>query len=631
MSGIFGMVRRDGAALADELATMREAMPRWGPDGFGQWQEGVAGLGQARLHSLPESRCEDLPAWDESAGFAFTAAGRLDNRQALVDELSLSGRREPLADTGVMMAAYRRWRDTAAERLQGDWALAAWHPAQRRLFVARDPFGETALYYCCHPSAVAFASSQRAVVALGLSPIELDELYLAQYLISWPAYHGERTAASAARRLPPAHTLTVTPEGAHTRLYRRLEDQPVARMKTRDQYVTRLRDTFSQAVSTRLRTSGPVGVAVSGGLDSTAVAAVAAEHARRRGERLTAFTSVPIASARDDELMFGDELPLVRALAQLAGNIDVEPVTAAGVSPIQGIRWALEVYAAPIHAASNMFWLLELHRQAAASGHRVLLNGAVGNGGISWGGNPLSQPLAGQVQTLGAGQWGRRARQVSPRALWSWMAKRRQDPRWYRATAIAPAFAQRLDVGRRRLEDPKTFPRNAREERLVLLKPGRSMVGLTSAELSAYFGLDVRDPTGDLDVLQFTLSVPDRIFRAPHDGGSRWLIREAMRGLVPDQIRLNRRKGLQAADLVARLQRSGDEVEEALAEVAGGPAADYVDIAYMRECWTAIRRDDNRDTHRLAVSVLTRGIMGGLFANAAGRGELPGPATPPGF
>jgi asparagine synthase (glutamine-hydrolysing) len=609
---------------------MRAAMARWGPDGFGHWQEGVAGLGQARLHTLPESRHEDLPAWDESAGFAFTAAGRLDNRQALIEELGLSGRREPLADTRVMMAVYRRWREAAPERLQGDWALAAWHPAQRRLFVARDPFGETALYYCCHDSAVAFASSQRAVVALGLSPIELDELYLAQYLISWPGYHGERTAASAARRLPPSHTLTVTQQGAVTRLYRRLEDQPEVRLEVREDYVNRLRQTFSRAVATRLRTTGPVGIAVSGGLDSTAVAAMAAEHARRRGERVTAFTSVPIASARDDDRMFGDELPFVRVLADLAGNIDVEPVTAAGVSPIQGIRWGLEVYAAPLHAASNMFWLLDLHRQAVASGHRVLLNGAVGNGGISWGGNPLSQPLAAQVRTLGLGQWGRRrARQVSPRSLWSWMANRRQDPQWYRTTAIAPAFAQRLDVNERRLKDPDTFPRSAREERLALLKPGRSTVGLTTAELGAYFGLDIRDPTADLDVLQFTLSIPDHIFRAPEDGSPRWLIREATRGPVPDQIRLNRRKGLQAADLVQRLRRCGDEVEAALAELARGPAADYVDVAYMRECWRAIGREDTPETHRLAVSILTRGTMAGLFANAAARGELPGAAPPP--
>ena len=67
MSGIFGLVRRDGAPVADALATMRAAMPRWGPDGFGEWCERDAALGQARLIATPESRFEDLPAWDGAA------------------------------------------------------------------------------------------------------------------------------------------------------------------------------------------------------------------------------------------------------------------------------------------------------------------------------------------------------------------------------------------------------------------------------------------------------------------------------------------------------------------------------------------------------------------------------------
>lgn len=212
MSGIFGLVRRNGAPVGDALSTMRAAMPRWGPDGFGEWSDDDAGLGQARTFSMPESQAEALPIHDAIAGFAFTAAGRLDNRAALIAELDLPERGRDLPDSGVMMAAYRRWGDDAPPRLLGDWSFAAWHPAQRRLFLARDLLGHAALYYCCDRHTVAFSASLRALLALGLTPIELDELYLAQYLISWPRYHGERTASSAARRLTPAHTLTVRPE-----------------------------------------------------------------------------------------------------------------------------------------------------------------------------------------------------------------------------------------------------------------------------------------------------------------------------------------------------------------------------------------------------------------------------------
>jgi asparagine synthase (glutamine-hydrolysing) len=624
VSGIFGLVRRDGAPVGDALSTMRAAMPQWGPDGFGEWSDDDAGLGQARTFSMPESHAEALPAHDPIAGFAFTAAGRLDNRDALIAELDLPQRGRDLPDSGVMMAAYRRWGEGAPRRLLGDWSFAAWHPVQRRLFLARDLLGHAALFYHCDRHTVAFSASLPALLAVGLTPIELDELYLAQYLISWPRYHGERTASSAARRVPPAHTLTATPEGVQTRCYRRLEDESQLLLPSRSDYVVALRQTFDEAVRTRLRCVGPVGVTLSGGLDSSAVAVTAAAMVRERGERLTAFTSVPIGSSRDDRSMFGDELPFVRAIAAAAGNIDIEPVPASGVSPIDGIRWALQVYGEPIHAASNMFWLLDLHRQVKAAGSLVLLTGARGNGTISWAGDPFALPVGGQLSTLGYQRWLRlRVRRALPVRMWLELAKRRVDPDWYRASAIAPAFAQRLRLAERRLEDPETLDGARGDLRLLALKPGRSNQGSNTATLGASFGIDVRDPTADARVLALTLSVPEEIFRNPDDGSGRWLIREAMRDRVPDQVRLNRRRGLQAADLVARLRHRPGEVDDALDEVGEGPAADYLDIAHMRDCWGTIQREDTPDSHRMAVSILTRGIMAGLFANAVRRGKLP--------
>jgi asparagine synthase (glutamine-hydrolysing) len=486
--------------------------------------------------------------------------------------------------------------------------------------------GHTALYYHCDAHAVAFSSSQRALLALRLTPLHLDELYLGQYLISWPRYHGERTAASALRRLPPAHTLAVTPEQARVACYWRLEDQiKPLRLPTRSDYAVALREIFDDAVRTRLRSQGPVGVMLSGGLDSGTVTATAAGLVRETGQRITGFTSVPIGSARDDDWMFGDELPFVRATAAAAGNVDVVPVPASRLSPIEGIRRALDLFGAPQHAASNMFWMLELYEHARENGCRVLLNGGVGNSSISWPGDPLSQPLSYQLGRLGLEKLLRQrvARALPPRLRVS-LAKRRLDSDWYRGTAIAPEFARRLELAQRRLEDPETFPRTPLAQRLGMLKPGRSRLGTITAELGARFGIDVRDPTADLRVLSFTLSVPDAVFIDPSDGSRRWLVREAMRGRLPDQVRLNRRQGLQAADLVTRLRSCAGEVDDALDELQAGPATAYLDVARMRASWRAIQREDTVDTYRMAVSILTRGIMAGLHVNAVVCGDALG-------
>jgi asparagine synthase (glutamine-hydrolysing) len=136
----------------------------------------------------------------------------------------------------------------------------------------------------------------------------------------------------------------------------------------------------------------------------------------------------------------------------------------------------------------------------------------------------------------------------------------------------------------------------------------------------------MRDPTGDVRLISYMLAVPDAVFIDPRTGTDRWVIREAMRGILPDEVRLNRRLGVQAADVVPRLRGTADEVEVTLDELAGGRAAEYLDVPYMRETWKLIQRDDTPESFRKAGNVLLRGVMAGLCVNALERVPS-GPAT----
>ena len=101
----------------------------------------------------------------------------------------------------------------------------------------------------------------------------------------------------------------------------------------------------------------------------------------------------------------------------------------------------------------------------------------------------------------------------------------------------------------------------------------------------------------------------------PVTGLDRWLIRAAMKDRLPDEVRLNRRRGRQAADLVPRLRACAAEVEAALDELQRGPAAAYIDVTYVREVWQLIQTQDTPEASNKAISILTRGIMAGLFVN----------------
>ncbi|MBI5301188.1 MAG: asparagine synthetase B [Chloroflexi bacterium] len=637
MSGIFGIIYRDGAPVAAHtLETMRDAMAHWGRDGGGMWRDGCAGLGQLLFISTPEAKSEQLPRVDLATGIVFTAAARVDNRDEIISDLGLQiadlqapisksaicNLQPTISDGDLILHAYRKWGESCVTRIYGDWSFAAWHPAERKLFLARDHFGNTSLYYYADARVIAFASDRRALLALNLAPMELDELYLAQVLISWSAYHGERTISKTIHRLPPAHSLTFTPERLDVRQYWRLEDTPIMRLSRREDYVVAFRHVFDQAVRARLRSprmSGEgVGVTLSGGLDSGSVTATAAQFLRAEGKRLTAFTSVPLS---DPSIYvgqrFGDELAFAQATAQFAGNVDCVPITAATITPIQAIRRMLEIHGEPAHAAGNFFWLIELERAAQTQGCRVLLTGQMGNAGISWTGNVFSQPLALQLQNLGWRKWMKETIKRAAPSSWLIEWQRRRTPaNWYRGSAIHPDFARRLGLFEQRLNDPgERLPRDPRAMRFQILQPGRSFGGALHAEMGAAHGLEIRDPTADARVLAFTLSVPDDIFMDAQTGLDRWLIRAAMQGRLPDEVRLNRRRGRQAGDLVPRLRACGSEVETALDELARGPASEYVDVPYMRQVWQMIQTQGTPQAFSKTVTVLTRGIMAGLFVN----------------
>ncbi|MBI4866412.1 MAG: asparagine synthetase B [Candidatus Wallbacteria bacterium] len=622
MSGMFGYARLDGApAEAEALEKMRQAMLAWGPDGASLWRQGPAGLGQARLFDTPEARLEALPWLDEPSGVAFTAAARIDNRTELADALGLN-RTEALAmaDGELLRRAYLVWGTQTPRHVLGDWAFAAWHVAEQRLFLARDHFGITSLYYHASSQVFAFASDVRALLALGLAPVELDELYLAQLIVVWPAYLGNRTIRKSISRLPPAHHLEIAAGRLVADCYWHMEDVSEARLARRQDYVETFRDLFDEAVRDRLRSASPIASTLSGGLDSGSITATAARMLGAGGKRLLALTSAPEWPAEHFAPGYhADELPQARAVAELSGNVDLCIIRGRTLTPMAAMRSGLAIHSEPQHAAGNLFWLHELERTARDLGHHVLLTGQAGNGGYSWSGWLDSQPLSAVRRAYGMARMMRQTvKRAIPGALRAWWMNRNHGPKAHLAgSSIHSDFAKRLDLVEAMADDPGL--REAAtplEARFRHLHPGRAVSGAIHAELGAAHELSVRDPTCDIRLLSFSLSIPDRFFIDHATGADRWLARGAMRERLPEVVRLGKRRGRQAADLVPRLRACAGEVEAALTEVERGPASSYVDCRRMREVWVRIQREDSPRAFLEAAAILTRGLMAGLFVNS---------------
>ena len=594
-------------------------MAHWGPDGTAIWHDQDCGFGHCLLYNTPESIHERLPYWQGDCRLAITAEARLDNRDELCDYFAIPyAERLTTPDSALILQAFLRWGEACPDHLLGDWSFAIWNPDECKLFLARDHHGNTSLCYWQTEQAFAFASDPQALYAIG-APRRLNELYLAQVLTSWPAYHGPQTIDLDIQRLPPAHTMTITPRETRVWRYWTPEETPELHLRHRDDYVEGFLEVYEAAVRCRLRSYRPVGVTLSGGLDSGSVTALAARSLAHQGQRLTAFTAVPRyhSSHSVGPRRFGDETPYAAATASCFGNIDHCLLDSAGTTPMNGIGHTLAVMSEPSHAASNHFWISDLLDQARSRGLGTLLTGQGGNATVSWAGAPHLRSTWAALRHKG---WKSGVKQVLPFWLLRQVRRCQALDNWS-ASAIHPDFAHRIGLKALRIEalgrdlslaDSWRKPSDLRH---AIIQPGKGRVGDLWARWGAGSNLEIRDPTFDKRVMSYTLSVPDSVWDAPEGGGDRWLMRQAMAGLLPDEVRLNRDRGRQSADLAGRLLASAGEVDAALAAVDGAPANEYLDLGKMRQAWRDVQQEASpMHTHR-AGSILLRGLMAGLFLN----------------
>ena len=333
--------------------------------------EGVA-LGHAALPTTPEADHERLPASDASGRYWLTWDGRLDNRDELERDLGIARRSVvPPSDADYVLAAYARWGEECLHRLLGDWALAIWDAEARLLLCAKDPLGWRPLCYRESSGVLAVGSEPRQLFAgSGRSPLP-DYEYLARFLAGALQKCGS-TCYEGVRELEGGERLVV--EGGTVRVEHFWTPPPPRDLGFRrfEEYVDEFETVFARATGARMRSNRPVAVALSGGLDSSYVAAVAAGHG---GATVGAITAITLYAA-DAGL---DEREHVRQVAGPLGlrHLEIDADDCWGFSS----RWlADETWDAPdvpLPAALSV----RLGQSVRELGCGVLLNG---DGGDEW-------------------------------------------------------------------------------------------------------------------------------------------------------------------------------------------------------------------------------------------------------
>lgn len=281
MCGLFGALSFDGNAINSEHAErMSERVARRGPDDKGEFFDGPVMLGHRRLSIIDLSPAGHQPMQDSSGRYAIVFNGTIYNYPELREILIGKGYRfNSHSDTEVIINAYACWGDDCVERLHGMFAFAIWDSQQQNLFLARDRMGIKPLYYAVSPAGFYFASNPQALLATGLFATDIDPVGLHHQLSLHAVIPAPRTLIKSIRKCRPAYSMRITRDGKISeQRYWSLRASRPAEPLTADEWNDAIHDSLMQAVKKRLTIADvPVGVLLSGGLDSSLLVALLAE------------------------------------------------------------------------------------------------------------------------------------------------------------------------------------------------------------------------------------------------------------------------------------------------------------------------------------------------------------------
>lgn len=569
----------------------------------------------------------------------FAAIVRLDNRKELASALGLADTElAQVSDAELIQRLFERWGDAGVAKCLGAFAFAHWDGQARRLTLGRDCLGNQSLFYHLGAEFICFATTLGALFALPDVPRAIDEIALANF-IALNLTESVRTFYTGIERVPSRSLVSIDNTGVHRRHYwaPNLDAPPPYRRD--EDYVDRARELFDLAVAAATRDTPRVAIALSGGLDSSAIAATAARQGT--AERITCFCNVPPPGTAIDvgPLRYVDERDKVEALGWMHPALDLQFIEPGFDHPkAHDDTWRFVRANVPALAGSSLGSGLELTDALVRAGHRTVLVGSHGNFGLSWSGR-----LA-LLELLRTGRWGTflhdlhaDARETNrslartfasnivipaaPRGVRRLIDRLRgRDPDSVAGhSALNPAFIAETGLVQQWREqrfDPwfgpdDSNPRRWRAYRLFdFAQYSRDMRG----QAEEIVGYVVRDPHADRRLLEFALSVPESMYH--RNGVPRWFARRVFADRLPPSILDERRRGANHPTWFRSLTAARPQLATDIERLEGSPLARrLLDLPRLKRLVADWPEDDNeaerrKGEYRLA---LARGVHVGRF------------------
>ncbi|MFE5241287.1 MULTISPECIES: asparagine synthase (glutamine-hydrolyzing) [unclassified Streptomyces] len=565
MCGLTGYVSVPGAPATEErhLDAMTATLVHRGPDSGGRFVDEGVGIGFRRL-SIIDLAGGDQPIYNEDGSVVLACNGEIFNYRELRAELVAKGHTfRTECDVEVLVHLYEEEGTGFLDRINGQFAFAIYDRRRRRLFLARDHAGILPMYYARTPTAFVFGSEIKAVLEHPAVERAVDLTGLDQVL-TFPGLVSPRTMFRGVRSLENGHYLTVEDGVVRDVTYWDLDfpvegEEPPARSE--GSYVEELRALLDQSVARRLRADVPVGYYLSGGLDSSLIAALV--HAQRPAARPHSF-SISFGQAGIDES--GYQRLMARQVSSVHHETEFDPADAeAELSRM--VRHA----ECPVKETYNTC-SLALSASARRSGTRVILTG---EGADELFGGYLGYRFdrAGNRAANRAGDLETQLEDEVRRQLWGdpGIFYERDYHAWREAKLdlfsdeLADAHAD-FDTLAAPLVDPERLrgrsPLHQRSYLDFKLRLSDHLLSDHGDRMALANSIEARYPFLDIDVVRFAARLPAR-FKVT-EKTEKYVLKEVAKGLVPDEIVRREKFGFRAPGSPELLRRNAEWVQDML-------------------------------------------------------------------
>lgn len=588
MSGFAGLLYLDGRTVDPAvMGAMMQAMAARGTDGEGAWRSGAVALGH-RWRRTGASQHGAQFFIDTASGSVIACDARLDNRS---DLLAPCGTRPQTGDAELILRAYERWGLDCPAHLLGDFAFILWDLPHRRVVCARDPFGVKPCYYHAGTNHLAAASSIRALLAVPGVPRRINEQMVADELLSdfrFDYRDPEATYFADIKQLRPAHVLWVEDGRVQTRQYWNADPDAQIAYRRPEEYFEHFAELFRDAIRCRMADAAPtVGVALSGGIDSTLVTATA-ERLRINNPDLPALQAFTMPFGG----IYQEEWQAIRRLQQWYGT-PVREIELSGGPVALFELFACRTETPHYYGFCNN---AAFYRTVASGGCRVLLTGFGADELLASAEVGQLHDLLGQGRLLSLGREIRRRAWIGnddpslvaldllkdlipAPARWALRhARGLQVPPWINRT-----FAHRVRMGRWRSGQPRQRFRTQCQEHSyrAVTSPAMAMTLNQADDVAAAHGLEWRYPYLDRRLVEFFLSVPTAIKRRAgyRKRFGQVALQQETHGVLRDQVGEDAREPLRADPENRTLEAR--RFEECL-DAAGEPLWRMVDEPRIR-------------------------------------------------